>query len=98
MNLGYLITGMVVMSLTTYLIRVTPMVVFRKKITNEEVIFEDGCILINDKPGLGIDVCVEEVEKRPYHPINLRHYTGTLTDIRPKDDTIFYFKGIGDNV
>ena len=32
MNLGYLITGMVVMSLTTYLIRVTPMVVFRKKI------------------------------------------------------------------
>ena len=71
---------------------------FRKKITNEEVIFEDGCILINDKPGLGIDVCVEEVEKRPYHPINLRHYTGALTDIRPKDDTIFYFKGIGDNV
>ena len=71
---------------------------FRKKITNEEVIFEDGCILINDKPGLGIDVCVEEVEKRPYHPINLRHYTGTLTDIRPKDDTIFYFKGLGDNV
>jgi galactonate dehydratase len=70
---------------------------FRKKITNEEVIFEDGCILINDKPGLGIDVCVDEVEKRPYHPINLRHYTGTLTDIRPKDDTIFYFKGIGDN-
>ena len=70
---------------------------FRKKITNEEVIFEDGCILINDKPGLGIDVCVEEVEKRPYHPINLRHYTGALTDIRPKDDTIFYFKGIGDN-
>ena len=71
---------------------------FRKKITNEEVVFEDGCILINDKPGLGIDVCVEEVEKRPYHPINLRHYTGALTDIRPKDDTIFYFKGIGDNV
>ena len=37
MNLGYLITGMVVMSLTTYLIRVTPMVVFRKKITNRFV-------------------------------------------------------------
>jgi galactonate dehydratase len=70
---------------------------FRKKITNEEVIFEDGYILINDKPGLGIDVNVEAVEERPYHPINLRHYTGTLTEIRPKDDTIFYFKGIGDN-
>ena len=61
------------------------------------ITFEDGYILINDRPGLGIDVNVEEVEKRPYHPINLRHYTGTLTDIRPKDDTVFYFKGIGDN-
>lgn len=70
---------------------------FRKKITTEEVIFEDGYIKINDKPGLGIDVNVDEVEKRPYHPINLRHYTGTLTDIRPKSDTVFYFKGIGDN-
>lgn len=69
---------------------------FRQSITNEEVIFEDGYIKINDKPGLGIDVNVEEVEKRPYHPINLRHYTGNLTDIRPKDETIFYFKGIGE--
>ena len=70
---------------------------FRKKITTEEVIFEDGCILINDKPGLGIDVNIEAVEERPYHPINLRHYTGNLTEIRPKDDTIFYFKGIGEH-
>lgn len=70
---------------------------FRKSITTEEVIFNDGFIKINDKPGLGIDVNVEEVEKRPYHPINLRHYTGNLTDIRPKGDTVFYFKGIGDN-
>ena len=70
---------------------------FRKSITNEEVIFEDGYIRINDKSGLGIDVNVEAVEARPYHPINLRHYTGNLTEIRPKDDTIFYFKGIGEN-
>ncbi len=70
---------------------------FRKSITTEEVIFNDGYIKIGDRPGLGIDVNVEEVEKRPYKPINLRHYTGTLTDIRPKGDTVFYFKGIGDN-
>lgn len=70
---------------------------FRKHITTEEVVFEDGFIQIPQKPGLGIDVHVEEVEKRPYRPINLRHYTGTLTDIRPKDDTVFYFKGIGEN-
>ena len=68
---------------------------FRKAITNEEVFFEDGCILIGDKPGLGIDVNVDAVEARPYRPINLRHYTGDLTQIRPKDDTIYYFKGIG---
>ena len=37
MTTGYLIVGMVVMSLTTYLIRVIPMVVFRKKITNRFV-------------------------------------------------------------
>lgn len=70
---------------------------FRKHITTEEVVFEDGFIKIPQKPGLGIDVHVEEVEKRPYRPINLRHYTGTLTDIRPEDDTVFYFKGIGEN-
>ena len=69
---------------------------FRKKITNEEVHFEDGYIIIPDKPGLGIDVNVEEVLKRPYTPRNLRHYTGTVTDIRPKDDTVYYFKELED--
>lgn len=37
MKTSYIILGMVVMSMTTYLIRVTPMVVFRKKITNRFV-------------------------------------------------------------
>lgn len=69
---------------------------FRKSITNEEVVFEDGYIKIPDKPGLGIDVNVEEVLKRPYTPRNLRHYTGAVTDIRPKNDTFYYFKGLED--
>ena len=34
MNTGYLLSGMLVMALVTYLIRVTPMVVFRKRIRN----------------------------------------------------------------
>lgn len=34
---GYLILGIGVMALTTYLIRVLPMVIFRKKITNRFV-------------------------------------------------------------
>ena len=67
---------------------------FRQSITNEEVVFEDGYILIPEKPGLGIEINEEEISKHPYKPRNLRHYTGTLTDIRPKDDTIYYFKGL----
>ena len=34
MNKGYLLLGMAVMALTTYVIRMLPMVIFRKKITN----------------------------------------------------------------
>ncbi len=69
---------------------------FRKKITDEEVIFEDGYIKINDRPGLGIDVDVNEVERLPYKPRNLRHYTGALTDIRPAADIVYYFHGMED--
>ncbi len=69
---------------------------FRKKMTNERVVFEDGYIMIPDAPGLGIEVNVEEVEKRPYTPRILRHYTGTLTSIRPKNDTVYYFEGLGE--
>lgn len=69
---------------------------FRKKITNEEVVYEDGCILVPDKPGLGIDVNIDEVLARPYTPRILRHYTGTVTDIRPKGDCEYYFKGLED--
>lgn len=34
MSTGYLIAGIAVMALVTYLVRVLPMVIFRKKITN----------------------------------------------------------------
>lgn len=34
METSYILTGIAVMALTTYLIRVLPMVIFRKKITN----------------------------------------------------------------
>ena len=67
---------------------------FRRLVTNENVKFEDGCLVIGDKPGIGIEVNEEEVLKRPYKPRNLRHYTGTLTDIRPSGDTYYYFDGL----
>lgn len=67
---------------------------FRLEISNEEVVFEDGFIVIPDRPGLGIDINLDAVLSRPYVPRKLRHYNGTLTDIRQRDDTIYYFKGL----
>lgn len=64
---------------------------WRSEICNEEVRFEDGCMYINDRPGIGVEINEEALEKFPYQPISLRHYKGTLTQIRP-DDAKSYFK------
>lgn len=37
LNTGYMIAGIAVMALVTYLVRMLPMVIFRKKITNVRV-------------------------------------------------------------
>lgn len=66
---------------------------FRSKITNEEVVYDNGCVEIPNKPGLGFELDEDLIQTRPYAPHLLRHYTGTLTDIRSKDDTVYYFKG-----
>ena len=67
---------------------------FRPRISNEEVVYENGELLISDRPGLGIEINEEILAEYPYKPRNLRHYTGDLTNIRPKNDTVFYFKGL----
>ena len=43
-----------------------------------------------------IEINEEECLKHPYQVHTLRHYTGAVTDIRPKDDTIYYFKELED--
>lgn len=63
---------------------------WRKDITNESLEYKDGYITIPDKPGLGIEINEEKCLKHPYKPHTLRHYDGTLTDIRPAK-TEFYF-------
>lgn len=63
---------------------------YRKKVTDENLVYENGRIKIGDKPGLGIELNEEECLKHPYVEHNLRHYTGALTDIRPPR-TEFYF-------
>lgn len=63
---------------------------YRKFVTDERLVYENGSIRIGDKPGLGIELNEEECLKHPYAEHNLRHYTGALTDIRPPK-TEFYF-------
>ncbi|MFO7936111.1 MAG: galactonate dehydratase [Kiritimatiellia bacterium] len=64
---------------------------WRSDVCDEDVRFKDGCMFINHKPGLGVEVNEEALEKYPYQPISLRHYKGTLTQIRP-NDAKSYFK------
>lgn len=65
-------------------------VCWRGDITDERLEYKYGYITIPDKPGLGIEINEEECLKHPYKPHTLRHYDGTLTDIRPAE-TEFYF-------
>ncbi len=68
---------------------------WRPELTNEVVEFEDGCIKIPNKPGLGLEINEEACAKYPFKAKFLRHYRGDLTDIRPQGtSTIFYFQGI----
>ena len=58
---------------------------WRSDISNELLHYEDGYITIPDKPGLGIELNIEELEKYPFEPKDLRHYAGSLTEIRPPE-------------
>ncbi|SMC57754.1 galactonate dehydratase [Pedobacter nyackensis] len=63
---------------------------WRNDISNEKIKFKDGEMTIPDAPGLGIDINEREIAKHPYKSCKLRHYTGTLTDIRPSDAVTFF--------
>ena len=65
-------------------------VTWRADVTDEDLHYEDGYIIIPDKPGLGIELNEEACLAHPYQAHTLRHYTGALTDIRPPE-TKFYF-------
>ena len=55
---------------------------YRSDVAKENVSLKDGFMAIPTVPGLGVDIVEEEIAKHPYIPRNLRHYVGTLTDIR----------------
>lgn len=67
---------------------------WRKELTNERVVFDKGNILIPTGAGLGLEINEENCLKYPFQPIDLRHYKGTLTNIRPADHTSTYFEGL----
>jgi len=63
---------------------------WRAEICNEDVRFEAGSMYISDRPGIGVDINEEALAKYPYQPISLRHYKGTLTQIRPDNATSYF--------
>ena len=70
---------------------------WRKELTDERVVFRNGEILIPDGIGLGLNLNEEACERYPYQPIDLRHYKGTLTNVRPTGKTGYYFEGLADH-
>ena len=67
---------------------------WRKELTNERVVFEKGNILIPEGVGLGLELNEENCLKYPFQPVDLRHYKGTLTNVRPENQSGTYFIGI----
>ena len=65
-------------------------VAWRRDVTDECLVYADGCIAVPDRPGLGVELNEEACLAHPYQPHTLRHYTGALTDSRPAR-TEFYF-------
>ncbi len=57
---------------------------WRAELSDEEIYVDGGDMMIPDKPGIGISLNEEGIEKYPYKPHPLRHYRGDLTSIRPE--------------
>lgn len=70
-----------------FLETMTSDVPWRSEIARECVRFEHGCMTIPSTPGLGVDIVPAAIAEHPYHPQDLRHYRGDLTDIRPSNAT-----------
>ncbi len=65
-------------------------VAWRGEVVSENVNFKNGNMIIPTAPGLGVDINEEACLEHAYVAHDLRHYKGTLTDIRPADATPFY--------
>ena len=63
---------------------------WRKDVIDEDVRFTDGLMYPSNRPGLGIDLNEEVAAAHPKADHWLRHYVGTLTNVRPPDSVKYY--------
>ncbi len=63
---------------------------WRSEVCREDVTLQDGFMNIPAGPGLGVDICEDAIAKHPFQPTSLRHYRGTLVDIRPENANKYY--------
>jgi galactonate dehydratase len=58
---------------------------WRGELSDEDIHFENGEMLIPTRPGLGIELNEAALVKHPPKQYHLRHYRGDLTAVRPSD-------------
>jgi galactonate dehydratase len=63
---------------------------WRSEIVEEDLEMQDGQMLIPTRPGLGVTLREEGCARYPFKPYALRHYAGTLTNIRPPEARVYY--------
>jgi galactonate dehydratase len=64
---------------------------WRRLIADEGCRFEDGTLTVDDRPGLGFELDLDQARKHPYQAHELRHFAkGRLTAIRPPDAVPFF--------
>ena len=69
---------------------------WRRLIADEGCRLKDGALSVDDRPGLGFDLNLDEARKHPYQAHELRHFAkGKLTSIRPPDAVAFFDRAKG---
>ena len=63
---------------------------WRKDVIDEDVRFAGGLMYPSERPGLGIELNEEAAKPHPKQDHWLRHYVGTLTNIRPPDSVKYW--------
>ena len=63
---------------------------WRSEIVEEDLEMQDGQMLIPNRPGLGVKLLEAGCARYPFKPYALRHYAGTLTNIRPPEARAYY--------